>query len=192
MSVIHTRQSGHCGNFVGSSVQHAAMAIPLATRILGIYPFSELHSRGWVLENMSEPFARLPGRDPVRTAYFSWGYAGFTFDVDETGQMSEFATFVRDDDITPRGRYSAGRRQSDRQLTEGQSGGVVRDTWRRRLPSPTQFLSDRVRPTVWSVRNCHVVVTSHAPVTPDDSRLPPGIPRFPRLVPPQCAFDLDC
>jgi len=77
------------------------MAIPLATRILGIYPFSELHSRGWVLENMSEPFARLLGRDPVRTAYFSWGYAGFTFDVDETGQMSEFATFVRDDDITP-------------------------------------------------------------------------------------------
>lgn len=76
------------------------MAIPLATRILGIYPFSELHDRGWVLENMSEPFARLPGRDPVRTAYFSWGYAGFTFDVDETGQMSEFATFVRDDDIT--------------------------------------------------------------------------------------------
>lgn len=73
------------------------MAIPLATRILGIYPFSELHARGWVRENMSEPFARLPGRDPVRTAYFSWGYAGFTFDVDETGQMSEFATFARDD-----------------------------------------------------------------------------------------------
>jgi hypothetical protein len=81
-------------------VQHAAMTFPLAARVLGNYPFNELHARGWVLENMSEPFARLPGRDPVRTAYFSWGHAGFTFDVDENGHMSEFATYVRDEDIS--------------------------------------------------------------------------------------------
>ncbi|MFC9768874.1 hypothetical protein [Rhodococcus jostii] len=72
----------------------------LVAKILGTYPFSELQSRGWQLEQLSRPFARRPGRNPVRTARFSTTYAAFTFDVDEVGRMSEFATYARDDDIT--------------------------------------------------------------------------------------------
>ncbi|MFC9761623.1 hypothetical protein [Rhodococcus jostii] len=75
------------------------MTIPLVARILGNYPFSELHQLGWRLERLSTPFARKPGRDPIRTALFSSIGAALTFDIDEVGRMSEFATFGRGEDI---------------------------------------------------------------------------------------------
>lgn len=37
---------------------------------------------------------------PIRTANFAWGNANFTFDINAQDQMSEFATYARDEDIT--------------------------------------------------------------------------------------------
>lgn len=75
------------------------MIIPIETRILGTYPFSALADLGWQLDRVSPPKVRIPGKDPIRTAHMSWrNRTYFTFDVTESGEMSEFATFTGDRD----------------------------------------------------------------------------------------------
>lgn len=75
------------------------MIIPIEARILGTYPFSSLADLGWQLDRVSPPKVRIPGKDPIRTAHMSWRHRTyFTFDVTESGEMSEFATFSGDGD----------------------------------------------------------------------------------------------
>ncbi|MFD6517281.1 hypothetical protein [Rhodococcus sp. NPDC060176] len=74
------------------------MIIPAHTRILSNYPFTALTDLGWRLDTLSPPKVRIPGKDPIRTAHFSWGHSYLTFDVTESGEMSEFATYARGDD----------------------------------------------------------------------------------------------
>jgi len=86
--------------FVGGLAQYLGMNSPvLLTRFLSNYPFTELCSRGWLLSAVSEPKVRRREIGPIRTAHFSWGNASITFDVNERDQMSEFATYARDEDI---------------------------------------------------------------------------------------------
>ncbi|MFE5790585.1 hypothetical protein [Rhodococcus erythropolis] len=74
------------------------MIIPAHSRVLSNYPFTSLTDLGWQLDTLSPPKVRIPGRDPIRTAHFSWGHSYLTFDVTEAGEMSEFATYARGDD----------------------------------------------------------------------------------------------